>query len=114
MKKNYQQLVIAELLRDQTPRTCSEIEAEVIERNGVLPPRHATSTAINAIGKKAAFEIRVNRAGHKFTYSLISWPDGGVPIKPAKPAKPTRMTLAEISQMFDRLLWAVRQGRGQA
>ncbi|WP_037033032.1 hypothetical protein [Rahnella sp. WP5] len=110
----FQQLVIAELMRDRTPRTCSEIEAEVIERSGVVPPRHAASTAINAIGKKSGFEIRVNRAGHKFTYSLISWPEGGVPIKPAKPAKPTRMTLAEISQMFDRLLWAVRQGRGQA
>ncbi|MCW2454646.1 UNVERIFIED_ORG: hypothetical protein M2414_002385 [Rahnella aquatilis] len=110
----FQQLVIAELMRDRTPRTCSEIEAEVIERSGVVPPRHAASTAINAIGKKAGFEIKVNRTGHKFTYSLISWPDGGVPIKPAKPAKPTRMTLAEISQIFDQLLWAVRQGRGQA
>jgi len=114
MKQTFLQLVIAELLRDPTPRTCTDIEAEIIERTGFIPPRHSISSAVNTIGKKPGFKLVVNRAGNKFTYSLKAAPVSYEPAKPGKPAKAPRITLAEISKMFDQLLWAVRQGRGQA
>jgi len=113
MNQTFQQLVIAELLRDPTPRSCRNIEAEIIERTGFVPPRHSTSSAVNTIGKKPGFKLVVNRTGNKFTYSLSAAPVSYEPAKPAKPAKAPRIALAEISKMFDQLLWSVRQGRGQ-
>ena len=112
--KTFLQLVIEELLRDPTPRICSDIEAEIIERTGFIPPRHSISSAVNTIGKKPGFKLAVNRNGNKFTYSLSESPASYVTAKPGKPAKEPRITLAESSKMFDQLLWAVRQGRGQA
>lgn len=114
MTQTFLQLVIAELLRDQTPRTCTDIEAEIIERTGFTPVPHSISSAVNTIGKKPGFKLVVNRAGKKFTYTLTDAPESYVAAKPGKPAKESRITLAEISKMFDQLLWAARQGRGQA
>lgn len=112
--KTFQQLVIDELMRDRTPRTCTDIEAEVIKNSGFRPEKNRTSGALNAIGKKPQFNIVIDRTGVKNTYSLTDTPKP-VAVKSTvdQPERPVK-TLAEISAEFERNLWAVRQGRGQA
>ncbi|MFD3231617.1 hypothetical protein [Rahnella aceris] len=114
MTQTFQQLVIAELMRDRTPRTCSKIEADVIRNTGFIPPKNRTSGALCAIGKKPQFNIVIGHAGFKNTYFLSDKPKP-VAVKSTvdQPARPVK-TLAEISAEFERNLWAVRQGRGQA
>lgn len=110
----FQQLVIAELMRDRTPRTCTDIEADVIRNSGFTPPKNRTSGALNAIGKKPQFNIVIGRAGFKNTYFLSDTPkDVAAPAVGEPAARPVK-TQAEISAEFERNLWAVRQGRGQA
>ena len=112
--KTFQQLVIDELMRDRTPRTCTDIEAEVIKNFGFRPEKNRTSGALNAIGKKPQFNIVIDRTGVKNTYSLSDTPKpvtaAAVGETSARPVK----TQAEISAEFERNLWAARQGRGQA
>lgn len=114
MKKTYQQLAIEELMRDRNPRTCSDIEAALIENTGFVPPRHSMSSTINTISKKPQFNIVTGRSGGKKTYFLSETPKHGTAPASGEPASRPVKTLAEISAEFERNLWAVRQGRGQA
>lgn len=114
MNQTFQQLVINELLRDRTPRTCTDIEAAVISNTGFTPVRNRTSGALNAIGKKPQFNIVIGRTGFKNTYFLSDEPKASPVPAAAKPTRGTVKTLAEISAEFERNLWAARQGRGQA
>jgi len=114
MNQPFQQLVINELLRDRTPRTCTDIEAAVISRTGFTPVRNRTSGAINAIGKKPQYNIVIGRKGYRNTYFLSDEPKAAPAPAAIEPARKPVKTLAEISAEFERNLWAVRQGRGQA
>ncbi|WP_421595694.1 hypothetical protein [Rahnella sp. PD4] len=114
MKKTYQQLAIEELMRDRSPRTCSDIEAALIENTGFVPPRHSMSSTINTISKKPQFNIVTGYCAGKKTYFLSETPKAVMTPKVGEPAARPVKTLAEISAELERNLWAVRQGRGQA
>lgn len=114
MNQTFQQLVINELLRDRTPRTCTDIEAAVISNTGFTPVRNRTSGALNAIGKKPQFNIVIGRTGFKNTYFLSDEPKESSAPDVVKPVSETVKNLSEISAEFERNLWAVRRGRGQA
>ncbi|MCC3740246.1 hypothetical protein LLQ54_10165 [Rouxiella badensis] len=114
MKKTYQQLTIEELMRDRTPRSSSQIEAALIENTGFIPPRHSMSSTINTISKKPQFNIVTGYCAGKKTYFLSETPKAvTAPAADKTVVRPVK-TKAEISAEFERNLWAVRQGRGQA
>lgn len=111
MKQTFQQMVINELLRDRTPRTCFEIEAAVTRNTGFTSAPHRTSSTLNAISKKPQFSVVIGRGPGKNTYYLSDEPkDIVAPEKPETAPNP----VVNISQMFEQLLWSARQGRGQA
>lgn len=74
MKKNHQQLVIVGLMRDRTPRTCSDNEGSLIEYAGFIPSGHSMSSTINTISKKPQFHIVTGPRAGKKTYSLSEEP----------------------------------------
>lgn len=114
MKKTYQQLTIEELMRDRNPRSSSQIEAALIENTGFIPPRHSMSSTINTISKKPQFNIETGHRAGKKTYFLSETPKNFIVPAAGEPAARPVKTKAEISAEFERNLWAVRQGRGQA
>ncbi|WP_129991861.1 hypothetical protein [Rahnella sp. CFA14(1/10)] len=113
MKKNHQELVIEEPMRDCTARTCSNTEASLIEHACFIPSGHSMSSKINTISKKPRFNIVTGHCAVKKTYSL-----GEAPKQVAEPAAEKSnialvKTPAEISAEFECNLWAVHLGRGR-
>ena len=98
--KSYPELVLEELQRDNTPRTSAQIEAQITARTGVTPHKTAVHGAINALRQRKNVHL-VHTTTHPRKYSLA------VPSATVK-------TQAEICAEFERNLWSVRQGRGQA
>lgn len=112
MKKNHQQLVIVELMRDRTPRTCPHTEGSLIEYAGFIPSRHSMSSTINTISKKPQFHIASGHCAGKKTYSLSEVPKQVVEPTAEKSDIAPVKTPAEISAEFEHNLWAVLLGRG--
>ena len=98
--KSYPELVLEELKRDNTPRTSAQIEAQITARTGVTPHKTAVHGAIIALRKRPNVHL-IHTLTNPRKYSLV------VPSATVK-------TPAEINAEFERNLWAVRQGRGQA
>ncbi|WP_122095708.1 hypothetical protein [Rahnella sp. Larv3_ips] len=98
--KTYPELVLEELQRDATPRTSAQLEAEITARTGVKAHKTAVHGAIIALRARPEVHL-VHTETYPRKYSLAT-PSGSVKTK------------AEISAEFERNLWAVRQGRGQA
>ena len=98
--KTYPELVLEELQRDNTPRTSAQLEAEITARTGVKAHKTAVHGAIIALRARPEVHL-VHTETYPRKYSLAT---------PSSLVK----TKAEISAEFERNLWAVRQGRGQA
>jgi len=98
--KTYPELVLEELQRDSTPRSSAQLEALIVARTGMTPHKTAIHSAIIALRARPEVHL-VHTETYPRKYSLAT-PSGSVKTK------------AEISSEFERNLWAVRQGRGQA
>lgn len=98
--KSYPELVLEVLESDNTPRTAAEIEAAIAANTGSTPHPTAVHGALNALRRRPEITITMT----------------------AKPPRKFRLvtsseavkTHAEISDEFERNLWAARQGREQA
>ncbi|MBU9849236.1 hypothetical protein [Rahnella aceris] len=112
MKKNHQQLVIVGLMRDRTPRTCSDNEGSLIEYAGFIPSGHSMSSTINTISKKPQFHIVTGHCAGKKTYSLSEEPKQVVEPTAEKSDIAPVKTLAENSAEFEHKPMGSTSGQG--
>jgi hypothetical protein len=52
------QLVIEELRRDSTPRTCAQILAAIIENTGITPNKNSISSAVQTLRNHPDYSLR--------------------------------------------------------